>query len=238
MVRIAIVEDRDDEAQQLTGHIRRFGEEKKEEFFIERFSDGLDFVENYEPRFDIIFMDINMPLMGGLSAAKRLRIVDPEVCLIFVTRLAQYALNGYEVGAKDYLLKPVNYGAFSFRFDKAMAAVKGNRHQTLLVKMRGGLSRIDTDSIRYIEVNMHQLIYHTIRGDLESWESLKSVEERLGDLSGKQFVRCNNCFLVNLHYVNKVEGDILWVGDDQLKMSRMRKKNFMNMLTIFFEERG
>lgn len=237
MVRIAIVEDQDEEAKQLEGYIRRYGKEKNEEFSIKRFSDGLEFVENYEPRFDIIFMDINMPMMGGLSAAKRLRIVDPEVCLIFATRLAQYALNGYEVGARDYLLKPVTYGSFAFRFDKAMAAMKNNRHRTLLLKTRSGISRIDADSIRYIEVNTHLLIYHTTRGDLESWESLKSAEEKLGDLVGRQFVRCNNCFLVNLHYVNKVDGDILWVGDDQLKMSRMRKKNFLNMLTIFFEGR-
>lgn len=238
MVRIAIVEDHSAEAQLLAGHIRRYGNEKGEDFSVKLFTDGMAFIENYQPQYDIIFMDINMPVLGGLNTAKRLRLVDPAVCLIFVTQLAQYALNGYEVGARDYLLKPVSYGVFSLRFEKALTAIKSNQHPGILVKTRSGLSRIDADSIRYIEVNTHLLTYHTINGNLESWEPLKSAEEKLGDLVGKQFVRCNNCFLVNLRYVTKIDGDLLWVGNDRLKISRLRRKDLLNMLTIFFEEGG
>ena len=234
-MRIAVVEDLEDEAQQLTKCIEQYGREKNELFAVERFSDGLAFIEGYEPRYDIIFMDINMPLMSGLSAAKRLRIVDPGVCLIFVTQMAQYALNGYEVGASDYILKPVTYGSFALRFDKAVASAKSNQHHAILLKTQSGLSRIDTDSICYVEVDKHLVVYHTVNGDLESWESLKSVEEKLGLLTGSRFVRCNNCFLVNLHYVNRIDGDILWVGDSRLKISRARKRSFLNALTAFFE---
>ena len=235
MIRIAVVEDLEDEAQQLTKCIEQYGREKNELFAVERFSDGLAFIEGYEPRYDIIFMDINMPLMSGLSAAKRLRIVDPGVCLIFVTQMAQYALNGYEVGASDYILKPVTYGSFALRFDKAVASAKSNQHHAILLKTQSGLSRIDTGSICYVEVDKHLVVYHTVNGDLESWESLKSVEEKLGPLTGSRFVRCNNCFLVNLHYVNRIDGDILWVGDSRLKISRARKRSFLNALTAFFE---
>ena len=235
MIRIAVVEDLEDEARQLTKCIEQYGREKNELFAVERFSDGLAFIEGYEPRYDIIFMDINMPLMSGLSAAKRLRIVDPGVCLIFVTQMAQYALNGYEVGASDYILKPVTYGSFALRFDKAVASAKSNQHHAILLKTQSGLSRIDTDSICYVEVDKHLVVYHTVNGDLESWESLKSVEEKLGLLTGSRFVRCNNCFLVNLHYVNRIDGDILWVGDSRLKISRARKRSFLNALTAFFE---
>ena len=64
MIRIAVVEDLDDEAQQLIKCIEQYGREKNEAFAVDRFSDGLAFIEGYEPRYDIIFMDINMPLMG------------------------------------------------------------------------------------------------------------------------------------------------------------------------------
>ena len=76
MIRIAVVEDLEDEARQLTKCIEQYGREKNEVFAVERFSDGLAFMEGYEPRYDIIFMDINMPLMSGLSAAKRLRVEE------------------------------------------------------------------------------------------------------------------------------------------------------------------
>ena len=180
MIRIAVVEDLEDEARQLTKCIEQYGREKNEVFAVERFSDGLAFMEGYEPRYDIIFMDINMPLMSGLSAAKRLRVVDPSVCLIFVTQMAQYALNGYEVGASDYILKPVTYGSFALRFDRAVASAKGRQHHAVLLKTQSGLSRIDTNSICYVEVNKHLVVYHTVNGDLESWESLKRWRKSWG----------------------------------------------------------
>ena len=194
MIRIAVVEDLEDEARQLTKCIEQYGREKNEVFAVERFSDGLAFMEGYEPRYDIIFMDINMPLMSGLSAAKRLRVVDPSVCLIFVTQMAQYALNGYEVGASDYILKPVTYGSFALRFDRAVASAKGRQHHAVLLKTQSGLSRIDTNSICYVEVNKHLVVYHTVNGDLESWESLKSVEEKLGPLAGSRLSAATTVF--------------------------------------------
>lgn len=238
MLYIAVVEDQDNEAKQLIDCIQRYEQEKKETFTIERFSDGLAFLNSYEPVYDIVFMDINMPRMDGLSASKRIRVVDPNVCLVFVSQMAQFALNGYEVGAKDYLLKPVTYGSFSLRFDRAVADAKSSRHQGILLKTQSGLSRIDANKVCYVEVIRHQVVYHTVNGDLESWEPLKSVEEKLGSLVGSRFVRCNNCFLVNLHYVNKIEGDILWVGTSQLKISRAKRKDFLNALTVFFETGG
>lgn len=238
MLHIAIVEDQDNEAKQLTDCIQRYGQEKNETFTLERFTDGLAFLNGYEPVYDIVFMDINMPRMDGINASKRIRLVDPDVCLVFVTQMAQYALNGYEVGAQDYLLKPVTYGFFAPRFERAVAVAKNSHHQVILLKTQSGLYRIDTNKICYVEVIRHQVVYHTVNGNLESWEPLKSVEEKLGVLAGTRFVRCNNCFLVNLHYVNKIEGDSLWVGDDQLKISRAKRKEFINALTVFFETGG
>lgn len=240
MIRIAIVEDDDGEAARLEKYIARYGKEKGEEFSVKRYKDGLAFLDAYKAEFDIVFMDIMMPHMNGLTAAKRMRLVDANTALVFITNMAQYAINGYEVAASDYILKPILYDAFAFRFAKVLAAahMRAAGHRFLSVKTQKGLVKLDAGSIYYIEVIRHMVVYHTAGGDVEAWESLKSVESALGDLVDTQFVRCNNCFLVNLQYIDKIEGDIAHVGGAQLKISRARRKEFVNAVTLYLARGG
>ena len=74
--------------------------------------DGAVIAEHYEPGYDIIFMDVEMPGLDGFGAAEKIRAVDADAVLVFVTNMAQYAIKGYEVDALDYVLKPVNYYQF------------------------------------------------------------------------------------------------------------------------------
>ena len=97
MIRIAVVEDDDAYAQTLAGYIRRYVAESKEALACERFADGMTFLEEQRGGFDIVLLDIAMPHMNGLEAAKRLRAQDENVCIIFITTLAKYAIRGYEV---------------------------------------------------------------------------------------------------------------------------------------------
>ena len=235
MINIAIVEDNAGELGQLRECIDRYAKEHGETFSVTSFSDGLAFLDKYGHGYDIIFMDINMPYESGLGIAKRLRVIDPDVCLIFVTQMAQYAINAYDVNARDYILKPVVYSAFAFRFEKAIASVRAAvaAHNYIFVKTQKGMVRIDVNDIYYIEVIRHMVIYHMTDRNIESWESLKNVESALGALAGSQFVRCNNCFLVNLRYVDKAEGDTVYIGREQLKMSRARRKEFLNAFTLY-----
>ena len=74
--------------------------------------------ENYKMIFDIIIFDIDMPGINGIDTARKLREMDSNVTIIFVTNIAQYAINGYEVDAVDYILKPVSYYDFSMKFHR------------------------------------------------------------------------------------------------------------------------
>lgn len=118
MTKIAIVEDKNEALLALENHIARYTREKGVECSYTHFANGLFFLENYKADFDVVFMDIDMPLMNGMEAAKRLREVDGHVPLVFITDLKQYALKGYEVEAMDFLVKPVSYAAFSTMLDR------------------------------------------------------------------------------------------------------------------------
>ena len=133
MLRVAIVEDDAGYANQLTEFLNRYGKENDEEIHLTIFRDGLDIVEDYQPVWDIILLDIEMPLLDGMSAAERIRALDPAVILIFITNMAQYAIKGYEVDAMDFVLKPVNYFAFNMKLHKACRVLGERSTASVLV---------------------------------------------------------------------------------------------------------
>ena len=101
MIHLAIVEDEQLYIDQLTEYIHRYEAEKKLKFKISVFSDGAEIVEDYKGVYDIIFLDIQMKFMNGMDAAEKIRELDPNVVIIFITNMTQYAVRGYEVDALD-----------------------------------------------------------------------------------------------------------------------------------------
>lgn len=92
--------------------------------------------------FDIVLMDIAMPHMNGLEAARRLRGIDSSVCLIFITTLAQYAIRGYEVDALDFLVKPVQYELFRLKLEKALYYISKTTSASYAIVTAAGMRRV------------------------------------------------------------------------------------------------
>ena len=129
MAKIAVVEDNDAMRAQLCGFIAQYAQESGHQLDVTAFSDGAQLVEPYRPGFDIIFLDIEMPKLGGMPTAERIRRQDPDVVLVFVTNMAQYAIRGYEVDALDFVLKPVSYYQFSTKLERALQRIQRRRGQ-------------------------------------------------------------------------------------------------------------
>ena len=230
MIRAVIIEDENGAAELLKSYIDKYAAENGEVFSLERYSDGVEFIEKYSGKCDIVFMDIEMKHMDGMEAARRLRKVDSTVALIFVTNMARLAVKGYEVDALDFIVKPVRYNDFSFRLDKAVSRIKRNEEKFISISLTGGgYAKLVASRIKYVEVMKHNIIFHTDDGDFESYGTLKKVEEQLGTC----FARCNSCYLVNLKYVNFVRDFICDVGGDKLKVSQPKKKEFVQALNNY-----
>ena len=234
MIKIAVVEDEIEMTNQLLKYVKQFFDENDLDYSVTTFDNAIKLLDNYDFSFDLIFMDINMPLLDGMSASKKLREIDSEVTLIFITSLAQYAINGYEVNAFDFIVKPVNYYKLSMKIDRAMVnlkAKKKSQQKKMLIKTIKENITISPSEIYYIEVMGHSLIYHTTYGNYEVYGTMNKASK---ELENEQFEFCNRCYFVNLAHVNSVKGYECKVGNDIIQISHLKKKNFMEKLNNYF----
>ncbi|OZG62871.1 DNA-binding response regulator [Bifidobacterium lemurum] len=231
VIQVAIVEDETEYARTLEDYLTRYGEEIGERFAVTRFPDGEDIVANYRTAYDIILMDIEMASMDGMTAAERIREIDREVVIMFITNMAQYAIQGYKVDALDYVLKPISYFAFTQRLGRAISRMRRREETYVTITAKNSTSRVPVSSILWIESSGHRLAYHTKEGVFESTtSSMKEVEERLRD---EGFFRCNKGYLVNLAHVRGVEDGCAKVGGDLVMVSRAKQRELLDALANY-----
>lgn len=230
MYKIAIVDDEQkiqDEYRQL---FARYSEEAGVEFKLTFFYDGLDLVSNYKAGYDIIFMDIDMQKLNGFKTARILREMDEAVLLIFVTRLAKYAIKGYEFDAFDFLVKPLDYYTLNLKMRKVLKVLARRRHKNVCVRVDGVSKVIPSETIIYVEAMGHNVVYHTTNGNFEVYGKLDDAEKQL---EGENFIYCHRSCLINAAFVSEVKQASIVVGDEELPISRLRKKQVCEYMTNY-----
>ncbi len=232
MITVAIVDDDIKCGETLKGFLEQFAKENGVQFDVNYFQSPEQFLNTFKGRkYSVIFMDIEMPGIDGMTTARFIRKHDQTAMLFFVTNFAQFAIEGYEVQAFDFILKPVTYYNFALKMKRAIASFKQARARTLCISSREGKKMVETSSIKYVEVIEHEIVYHTTQGNYTvTTETLKQVEQKLKDLS---FVLCNRCYLVNLKYVTGIKKCDVYIGDEVLRISEARRKDFIRALNNY-----
>ncbi len=220
-MRIAIVDDDARQRALLQEYIDRYFNEQNMRYECVGFVSGMDFVSDYTVPFDIILLDIDMPHLNGIETAKKIRQVDARAVILFITRMAQYAIQGYEVEALDYMIKPVSYFNFSVKLSRAVRQIP--RRRNISLNTDGKLVFVNEEDVLYVEGYNQYVIYHTVSGSYKVHSTLKEAEKSLQD----GFSRCNNSFIVNMRYLTSIEGTEAVVGKERLPISHGRKKSFL-----------
>lgn len=118
---VIIVEDEEKQQSILKRFLNEYFEEKKVAYSVETYFDGENFLKDYKKgNADLIFMDIELGTnhLNGMEVSKKLREIDNDVLLIFVTNMAQFAIEGYSVDALDFVVKPILYEPFKMKMEK------------------------------------------------------------------------------------------------------------------------
>ncbi|WP_311243635.1 LytTR family DNA-binding domain-containing protein [Microbacterium sp. WCS2018Hpa-23] len=237
MIRVGVVEDDSTAIERLLSHLDRFQREQGETFRVSAFRDGAEVIADYRPEWDVIFLDVQMPRVDGMTAARRIREVDSEVIIVFVTSSPHYAVSGYEVDALSYLLKPVAYASFEQEMSRVITRLRRRpRQEVLFTATDGTHHRIGVDDIRFVESVRHRIDLHTVDGIFSVATTVKSMEAELSQFG---FLRCNSGLLVNLAHVTGIDGNDCRIrGGGRLPISRPRKREFLAALAEHIGSRG
>lgn len=234
MIRIAIIEDDSRDLEQIREFLSHYEAEHSVSFSVASFQEPVKFLTEYRSNYDLVFMDIELPSFNGVDAARRLREMDPVVALVFITNMEQFAVNGYEVDALDFVVKPINYYRFSSMMNKVLRSIAMRGEKVVFVRSASRITRLPISQLYYVEVRDHLLIFHSSQGNLESWGKLSTIEQELVDYN---FIRCNSSYLVNLRHIISVDGDTVNVGGDSLPISQRRRKAFYSCVTQYLSNR-
>ena len=222
-MRVAVVDDEKNCRDLLCAHLRKSSEETGEPIEILVFSNGVDFASDYKANCDVIFLDVEMPLMDGLATAKKIREFDGEVSIIFVTNYSQYAINGYEVNAVDYVMKPLSYFVFCAKFKKALNLSQRKAEKEIVISRENSIVRTSVNKIYYLTSDKNYVVYHTADGEYKERGTMTHTRDKF---TGLNFANCTAGCLVNLAYVTKVTQHEVHLKDVVLPLSRPQKKEF------------
>lgn len=230
-MRIAVLEDETKDREHLLSLISLYEKEKGIKIEISCFENGLELIEKYAGGFDLIFLDIMTPVMNGMEAARKIREKDDQVLIIFITSLAQMALEGYKVEALDFVVKPIEYDEFNLKMARVLKRLKKEDDAFILITKGGQKIKLMAKDILYVESLSHRAIFHTVEEEIEVYDSLRKIATKLG----KNFVFCNSCYLVNLTHVRRIEGYEVFVGKEKLQISQPRRKEFVHAFLDYSE---
>lgn len=186
-------------------------------------SEAISYLQD-EPT-DVLFLDIEMPDIGGLEFAKMLANYPTKIVL--VTAYSEYAIDGYEIQAVDYLLKPVNFD----RFLKACSKVQEILINQVLVSdfifVKDGyqLRKIQLDQIRFIKSDTNLLYIHTLN---ERVVTRMTMTRMMENLPTNSFYRVHKSFIVNLPHIERVDQQFVYLKNEEIPISSAFRNDFLS----------
>lgn len=237
MIRIAIVEDEQEQVQLIRAYLTKYEQEKGVAFGVSVFDNGLKFLSNYHPIYDLVLMDIQMPHLNGYETARTLFSMDKNIGIVFVTNMAQYAIKGYEVDALDFIVKPLKYYQFSVKLGRVIEKIKKREDREIVLTIAKEKKRIPVSQIYYVEVDKHTLVYHTGNGVFRVNGS--SMSECAVSLEDYGFALCNSGCLVNLKHVVSADSGTVRISNcsNEFVLSRGKKKEFTEKFMTYMRGR-
>ena len=188
-----------------------------------------------ENNVDLIFLDIEMPMVTGLEFASQL---PNKALIIFTTAYSQYALDSYELDAIDYLLKPIAKERLEKAINKAetykkllsddteKSIIEGGTDDFLIIKSERRFHRINFSDIRYIEGLKDYVVIYTTSQKLITAMNLKNIHQKMPQ---NIFLRVSKSYIVNTNYVESFDHHSIFIGGYEISLGEVYKKEFFSI---------
>ena len=176
---------------------------------------------------DLIFLDINLPEISGVSFLRSL--LHPPL-VIFTTAYPEYAMDGFDLEITDFLLKPISFERFCKAVNKAkekLSEGKSLAGNMVTVKSDRSIYQMEIGDILFIEAMGDYLTIQTNSKKLVVHGTLKSWQDKL---KGHYFMKIHRSTLINLHKISHIEGNLLFIGKHELRISEPYKAQLMERL--------
>lgn len=218
MIKIAFCDDEMEVLHQMNELLDRYQVERNEDITYAAFQSPFELLTEIEKgiRPDILFLDVVMPGQNGMDVAKEIRQYDTNMKIIFLTSSPEFAVESYTVGAYFYQLKPIWEESFFRLMDAVLAECEKKKKNSLILRSKDGITRIDLQQLEYCEVLGRKLLFHLENGAvLESAGSLDDLAGQLMQYSN--FFRPHRSFLVNMEYIQNISSrSIKMVNDAEI----------------------
>ena len=218
MIKIAFCDDDMEVLHQMNELLDRYRVERNEDITYAAFQSPFELLTENEKgiRPDILFLDVVMPGQNGMDVAKEIRQYDTNMKIIFLTSSPEFAVESYSVGAYFYQLKPIWEESFFRLMDAVLAECEKKKKNSLILRSKDGITRIDLQQLEYCEVLGRKLLFHLEDGAvLESAGSLDDLAGQLMQYSN--FFRPHRSFLVNMEYIQNISSrSIKMVNDAEI----------------------
>ncbi|MCL2570775.1 MAG: LytTR family DNA-binding domain-containing protein [Defluviitaleaceae bacterium] len=194
---------------------------KVSNYILTEYNCGQTLLEGYSRSFDYVFIDIEMPVIDGFRTAGKIREIDVDTGIVFVTNMKSQMQMGFRYGAKDYLCKPVTQQQIDELMDRLLDEYRhknSSEFYNIKLKYDEGTARLKLSDIIYFESNDQYILATTAEEAFTFRGRLSIVEE---DLKDKGFIRVHRSFLVNAKYVFKNFGNcIVLKSGERISVSR------------------
>ena len=236
MMKIAIVDDVEAERNILKKYIGEWATDNKEIVELKDFSSSEAFLFTWEEDKgnDLLVLDIEMGEMNGFELAKKIRIQEKNIPIMFVTGYDDYMQYGYDLSVLHYLLKPVSKERLGQALDKLKSLHMADE-KSLILNTADEIKRIAIKEIMYAEAAGHGCILHTLEEVLSLKKSLGELEKQVMDFT--EIIKCHRAYIVNLRYVSAIKNsDLILDNKEVIPVSRNQMKNVQMKFLNFYKK--
>ena len=238
MIRIAICDDEEIMSRTIQRYLECYLSAKEYEYRIDIFSSGKDFVEQgiHMLKYQIVFLDIKMGDMDGVSTAKMIRAVSDEIYIAFLTAYADYSLDGYKVGAIRYIIKNhINTEQLIYECMDAILKKMNQVEKTQLFHFLEGDMLLSPHRILFVESKLHKLEFSVMEETLKVYHMNETLDKWEKFFQNNDFIRSHQSYLVNLRHIEKMGKNCLILTNKQeLPVPRVRY-NYVNEALIMYK---